>query len=128
MAHELLLTLKRRMLDKVSGPVVIVASAHNDAEATLLLHAAVWLPPCVVRSIIQAAVDERYCSIYFECTQTAKELAHTGAAQSRGHAMRLPGCQCRSHASCSAMMAAAPPAYSMSQHFQLQANCKQTHI
>uniref|UniRef100_A0A383W597 Uncharacterized protein n=1 Tax=Tetradesmus obliquus TaxID=3088 RepID=A0A383W597_TETOB len=32
----------------------------------------------LARSIIQTAVDERYCSIYYECTATAKELAHTG--------------------------------------------------
>eukprot|EP00879_Flechtneria_rotunda_P007810 GHRR01008185.1.p1 GENE.GHRR01008185.1~~GHRR01008185.1.p1 ORF type:complete len:164 (+),score=21.48 GHRR01008185.1:817-1308(+) len=32
----------------------------------------------LARSIIQQSVDERYCSIYFECTTTAKELAHTG--------------------------------------------------
>eukprot|EP00775_Hariotina_reticulata_P012137 gene12137-12275_t len=32
----------------------------------------------LARSIIQQAVDERYCSIYYECTVTAKELAHTG--------------------------------------------------
>jgi hypothetical protein len=32
-------------------------------------------------SIIQTAVDERYCSIYYECTVTAKELAHTGGGR-----------------------------------------------
>jgi hypothetical protein len=32
----------------------------------------------LARSIIQQAVDERYCNIYFECTNTAKELAKTG--------------------------------------------------
>eukprot|EP00882_Tetradesmus_deserticola_P000572 GHRQ01000628.1.p1 GENE.GHRQ01000628.1~~GHRQ01000628.1.p1 ORF type:complete len:417 (+),score=187.10 GHRQ01000628.1:180-1430(+) len=32
----------------------------------------------LARSIIQHAVDERYCSVYYECTNTAKELAHTG--------------------------------------------------
>eukprot|EP00878_Enallax_costatus_P001299 GHUV01001445.1.p1 GENE.GHUV01001445.1~~GHUV01001445.1.p1 ORF type:complete len:408 (+),score=98.79 GHUV01001445.1:200-1423(+) len=32
----------------------------------------------LARSIIQHAVDERYCSIYWECTQMAKELAKTG--------------------------------------------------
>lgn len=32
----------------------------------------------LARAIIQQTMDERYCSIYYECSTTAKELAHTG--------------------------------------------------